>query len=682
MDKYMPDLASSDKEIICSICSQPSTNICSACKQVAYCTAEHQKKHWEKHIKECCPFKIVHNETLGRYAIAVRDLEAGEVVVREKPVAFGPKHYSPPICLGCLSPIQSSQDLRRCTVCSWPVCSIDCERKACHAENECPIFAAAKIHFVWNPACIGGSGDSGCAKIADNPMLQCITPLRLLLAKDKDPARWAEEVEPMEAHLEKRRDTLNWHSDLINVSGFLRKACHLAEKYSDDDILWSCGVLQVNAFEARSGRGGSAQCLYPCLAIFSHCCVPNIAHTIDSEFNMVGRVSVAVSRGQPLNTSYAHTLSPTMERRKFLHLTKFFDCNCFRCSDPMEMGTNLSTILCRCCAESYEGKVVSTDPLNPEAAWKCRECGDERSALSVEMLLDSLEDWMPGNRMSEDAIPGSDDSLEMEEMLRRFSTILHPNHSMLTCLRLTLCQLYGNTHKFKLSDFLPIMLEHKAELCKSIMKVADVVEPGLTRLRGTILHELFEPLQKLAKIAHKNGEIDKDEYSASIKNVVKLLEEAASILSLEESGSIEAIMGIQAKEKLHEMKNSKSRDLESENGDVLPEVQGENNMQRIKEVFLDNKIQLSSHGSQSNEARRRNDEDLQAFIKSINNEKNSVVNNLTQIKVDDLNDIILKLQDERLKTTTYQGPSNELDDFKKLIDGLQQTNYNSPELII
>ncbi|KAG8212669.1 hypothetical protein J437_LFUL019513, partial [Ladona fulva] len=138
--------------------------------------------------------------------------------------------------------------------------------------------------------------------------------------------------------------------------------------------MWACGILQVNAFEERSGQGGKARCLYPLLAIFSHSCTPNIIHTIDSQFNMVGRVSVPVSQGQPLNTCYTYTLSTTWERRECLRQGKFFDCLCKRCIDPTELGTDFSTILCKKCPV---GKVLPKDPIDSKSAWMCSECGDE-----------------------------------------------------------------------------------------------------------------------------------------------------------------------------------------------------------------------------------------------------------------------------------------------------------------
>ncbi|KAG8225021.1 hypothetical protein J437_LFUL006032, partial [Ladona fulva] len=245
MNDYLPDLKITDEEGLCGVCSNLTKTKCSACGEIKYCSIEHQNADWEKHRGRCSPYKILNDDTLGRYAVAVRDLLPGEVIVRECPVTVGPKHYSPPVCLGCLTPIISLKELRLCSKCGWPTCSEECEQSEIHAENECPIFASARIRFLWNPTCVGEEDKAESALIPDNPMLQCITPLRLLLAKERDVRRWEKEVVPMEAHMEKRFDTDAWKSDTVNVSGFLRKACRLSERFSDEDIMWACGILQV-----------------------------------------------------------------------------------------------------------------------------------------------------------------------------------------------------------------------------------------------------------------------------------------------------------------------------------------------------------------------------------------------------------------------------------------------------
>jgi hypothetical protein len=63
------------------------------------------------------------------------------------------------------------------------------------------------------------------------PQLNCITPLRLLLAKESDPKRWESEVKFMEAHNEERRQTPIWENNHINIVKYLRTACKLADRY-------------------------------------------------------------------------------------------------------------------------------------------------------------------------------------------------------------------------------------------------------------------------------------------------------------------------------------------------------------------------------------------------------------------------------------------------------------------
>jgi hypothetical protein len=52
-------------------------------------------------------------------------------------------------------------------------------------------------------------------------------------------------------------------------------------------------------------------------------------------------------------------------------------------------------------------------------------------------------------------------------------------------LRCSLSHLYGHAEGYLLDDLPDILFERKIEICKDILSVADVIEPGLSRLRGT-----------------------------------------------------------------------------------------------------------------------------------------------------------------------------------------------------
>jgi hypothetical protein len=63
------------------------------------------------------------------------------------------------------------------------------------------------------------------------PQLNCITPLRLLLARELNPERWESEVKILDAHNEERRKTPIWENNQINIVEYLRGACKLADRY-------------------------------------------------------------------------------------------------------------------------------------------------------------------------------------------------------------------------------------------------------------------------------------------------------------------------------------------------------------------------------------------------------------------------------------------------------------------
>ena len=62
--------------MVCSECSSVgSLKRCGGCYEAAYCSTDHQRRHWKKeHRMKCCPYKIVQGnpETVGRYVVATR----------------------------------------------------------------------------------------------------------------------------------------------------------------------------------------------------------------------------------------------------------------------------------------------------------------------------------------------------------------------------------------------------------------------------------------------------------------------------------------------------------------------------------------------------------------------------------------------------------------------------------
>ncbi|KAJ8979859.1 hypothetical protein NQ317_016043 [Molorchus minor] len=148
-------------------------------------------------------FDIQSNDKVGRYAVAKRNLKAGDTIFLEKPFAYGPKSDTYCICLGCFEPIDCTV---LCTKCSWPVCGPDCENRPCHRDYECEVFSKANVKFqpVDDPTDV-------CLQY------ECITPLRVLYKKLSEYC-WLKKkiqndgkmrVQSMEAHNDKKERKSN-----------------------------------------------------------------------------------------------------------------------------------------------------------------------------------------------------------------------------------------------------------------------------------------------------------------------------------------------------------------------------------------------------------------------------------------------------------------------------------------
>jgi hypothetical protein len=95
---------------ICPVCKKSAETKCTACKAVFYCSKGCQKKHWKEHKFQCkkLPYKVESSPLLGKYLVASRDLEAGEIVFSESPLVVGPVAVTHPICLACYSTVDGS----------------------------------------------------------------------------------------------------------------------------------------------------------------------------------------------------------------------------------------------------------------------------------------------------------------------------------------------------------------------------------------------------------------------------------------------------------------------------------------------------------------------------------------------------------------------------------------------
>lgn len=65
-----------------------------------------------------------------------------------------------------------------------------------------------------------------------------------------------------------------------------------------------------------------------------------------------------------------------------------------------------------------------------------------------------------------------------------FYIIIYLIVSVFFFCRHSLTQMYGRVEDYLLEDLPDVVLEHKIDMCKLLLQVLDVIEPGYSRIRG------------------------------------------------------------------------------------------------------------------------------------------------------------------------------------------------------
>ena len=86
----------------------------------------------------CYPYRVAESiEMGGRHMVATRDIEAGELILRETPLTVGNLHETPPVCLACW---RIADGLYHCPQCSLPMCNEICANSSPHRYKQMKIW--------------------------------------------------------------------------------------------------------------------------------------------------------------------------------------------------------------------------------------------------------------------------------------------------------------------------------------------------------------------------------------------------------------------------------------------------------------------------------------------------------------------------------------------------------------
>lgn len=151
---------------------------------------------------------------------------------------------------------------------------------------------------------------------------------------------------------------------------------------------------------------------------------------------------------------------------------------------------------------------------------------------------------------------GSERLEKCEQLFRKYRSVFHPRHYIQTELRQNLIEMYGRVDGYELQELPDVMLEHKIDLCRQVLNVLNVFQPGKTRARAMLLYELHAPLVLTARTAYVAGVLQGEALKAKLQEAVDLLEECTTILEWEDTTTVEHNIAQIGKESLTQLKES------------------------------------------------------------------------------------------------------------------------------
>ena len=141
--------------------------------------------------------------------VAARNIKAGEVVMKEAPLSYGPNDITKPICLGCCAPVTIKSPT--CDICGFPMCSKECINSKVHKEFECE---ALKRH--------GYKVDASTFNFGGVELTYAIiSPIRTFMLKEKYPDLWNLTWMQM-SHLDKRKKLDFWKTETEKIINLLQ----------------------------------------------------------------------------------------------------------------------------------------------------------------------------------------------------------------------------------------------------------------------------------------------------------------------------------------------------------------------------------------------------------------------------------------------------------------------------
>ena len=368
-----------------------------------------------------------------------------------KPNVVGPRLGRPELaCITCCNKINNKASVT-CKNCQFPICGKNCA---------CP------------------ENDDFCQKLSkcEAKNLALVAPLRFLLLRDSEPEVFNHLINNMQDHNEELRQS----NQMPIYQETIIQPLKAAFDYDEDLIIKVIGILSTNAFEllSQEQQKASQQGLVEYPALMNHSCVGNTRLVVDSsggEYKVSVYASVTIPKGTEITFNYVKALDTTLARKEHLKDFKFFECNCIRCSDPTELQTFNSAYLCSKC---QVGAIV----LNSDNVWTCHDCQIVIEDARIKFMANEVSMGM----MKLEKIQSRLDLVQAKKLLSEFEQFLYPTHGFILEIKQVLIMCNAAAVNNPGLEREPEMQRERIRLLDDVLESLDVLEPGLSLLRGTL----------------------------------------------------------------------------------------------------------------------------------------------------------------------------------------------------
>ncbi|XP_059060304.1 SET and MYND domain-containing protein 4-like [Achroia grisella] len=426
-------------------------------------------KHNVKYPATSDAIEITKSDVKGRFAIASRDIEAGETLLVESPYGSALlNEYSRSHCQNC------------CIKCPIPVpcpkcpnvifCSDNCLEIA---QNSYHRYECQILPLIWKSGCsitchialrmITQNGKEYFSNISKDLETAITGPYKTEDYKNAYNLVSHEDIRSKQDLLHRTQMTI-FLIKLLEISGYLEgkpkdtvdlsdiKSMSVDEKYNGDVglfgalILKNLQVLQFNAhevFEVQCPKpevgkniikhtGTSvflAGALFPTLALFNHSCDPSVARYFCGS-KIVVRAVKNIKKGEEVSENYGpiFTTVPKETRQANLKNQYWFDCHCIPCQQnwPTYQDMTEDYIRFKCDSDKPCTNVV---PVPYDCKEFMVQCGLCQQYTNVLKGLKSLQDTDMMYRIGRNAMDEGkygDAMKKFIEVLKLYDTTLAP----------------------------------------------------------------------------------------------------------------------------------------------------------------------------------------------------------------------------------------------------------------